>query len=482
MQKRKSERYIISIFLFISVISFFVCFNCNYKNKELLYLLPLGFGVISIIFFDNYKDITNNISKFIIQSLYFIRLSILPLLYSFNIEFQLFEGKASIDENFNLACKLMIYEFLAVQCMMYFYKHNIITLKVKRIHIKNGIDISKGLIICLTAYLVFIAIIFPQYKENFKSILSLTDVDFTVAFETVKYSVGSWGRILKTLFSIGFQIFRILFPAFLIRQLYELNPKNKCITLVMIGTCILQFSFLTSTFAEAIVSCLAIILYYIHLYPDRRGKTFLFLGVSTLGMIIIYFSIRYLVKTNVGMYSKDNGAVTYAAQIINAYFTGIDNVSAIFNIEKGHAYEAFIAGIKGAIPFNSTLFGARGNKLQYYFNSANKSYGQIPPTIGAGYYYFGILASPIISVLFVYFSLKYYEYSEKLGDSLKYIATIFCSIVFALGTVMYSPSITLSWFFSWGIPMILLTIFTGKDSINTFKGEHCEKSIEKYNG
>ena len=50
----------------------------------------------------------------------------------------------------------------------------------------------------------------------------------------------------------------------------------------------------------------------------------------------------------------------------------------------------------------------------------------------------------------------------KINKSIKYISEIFCSITFALGTVMYSPSITLAWFFSWGIPMLILTSFTGE--------------------
>lgn len=150
----------------------------------------------------------------------------------------------------------------------------------------------------------------------------------------------------------------------------------------------------------------------------------------------------------------------YAAQIINAYFTGIDNVAATFNIPSGYARETFRAGLLGAIPFNSTLFGNRGKKFQYYYNLYNNAYGQIPPTIGTGYYYFGAFLSPVISGLFVILSMRYYKKSEHMEASLRYVAVVFCSIVFALGTVMYSPSITLSWYFSWGIPMLLLTLFT----------------------
>ena len=65
-------------------------------------------------------------------------------------------------------------------------------------------------------------------------------------------------------------------------------------------------------------------------------------------------------------------------------------------------------------------------------------------------------------MLFVKLSLVYYDKAQKTDKSIKYIAEIFCSIIFALGTVMYSPSITLAWFCGWGVPMLILTSFTGE--------------------
>lgn len=301
----------------------------------------------------------------------------------------------------------------------------------------------------------------PQYAESFKTILNLSDAEFTIAGDSIVYQIGTIGRIIKTLFSMSFQIIRILLPAYVIRAVCKKNASPKLAFAVLIVFCLLQFFFLTSTFAEAIVACLAIILYYLHLFPSKKKKIIMLIGISTIGIMIVYFAVRYFSK-NSSIYDKSSGPILYMAQIISAYFTGPDNVAAIFNVDKSFGKEAFKAGIIGAIPFNSTLFGDRGNKLQYYYNIYNRAYGQIPPTIGAGYYYFGFILAPIISILFVKLSLVYYDKAQKINKSIKYISEIFCSITFALGTVMYSPSITLAWFFSWGIPMLILTSFTGE--------------------
>ena len=160
------------------------------------------------------------------------------------------------------------------------------------------------------------------------------------------------------------------------------------------------------------------------------------------------------------MYSKNSGAMVYIAQIINAYFSGIDNVAAVFNVPSGYTAEALRADLVGAIPFNTTLFGNSGHKFQYFFNLYNRSYGQIPPSISTGYYYFGPILAPLFSGIFVYWSMKYSALANNTKASLKYIAYAFCSIVFALGACMYSPAITLQWFFSWGLIMIVITHFT----------------------
>lgn len=459
------EKYIFIIFQVISVLTVLVCIIKNdVQEKSFLAFLPLGFFTCSLIFYKNYFYIMENIPLLFIQGLYFVRLTILPLLYSFNTDMQLFEGSVSITNSFNHACLLMLYEFFAVQFVIYLYMHVVRHRKNRITSWYVPINITACIIIILALIILCITFVFPQYAINFKTIFKLSDAGFTLADESVGYTTGTIGRVIKTLYSMGFQILRVLFPAYIIHKLYKRNPENKWITFFLIVFCILQFMFLTSTFAEAIISCLAIILYYIVLYPKKKKNAFIFLCISTIGMVFLYFVVRYFVNTTTGLYHKDSGPIIYAAQIINAYFTGIDNVAATFNILDGNQGEAFSSDVIGAIPFNSTLFGGHGNKLQYFFNKSNHSYGQIPPTIGAGYYYFGTVLSPIISMLFVYMSLRYYEKSLKCDTSLKYIALIFSSMIFALGTVMYSPAITLSWYLGWGIPLIIITTFIYKQN------------------
>lgn len=314
-----------------------------------------------------------------------------------------------------------------------------------------------------------IALFLPQYGATFKNVFQLNEADFTVANKN-EYMIGSFGRVLRTLYSLSFQLIRILFPAYLMRKSFERKAKSKDTVLVLIVGCFLQFMFLTATFAEAIIACLTLILYYVHLYPYTRKKLFVFLISCTAGMFLLYFGIRYTVGNGGGLYSKDEGIIYYATEILNAYFTGVDNVAAMFNVPKELGKDALKADIIRSIPFNSTLFGDVGKTLQQYYNEANLAYGQIPPTIGCGFFYFGGFLAPIISVMFVVLGLRYNEIAERRKGSLRYVSSIYCSIVFSLGTVMCSWAITLQLYFSCGLFLLLITRYSRNSEKKVSRG------------
>lgn len=454
------------LYVALMIVAFFAVFvsaeRVDVPEKQRMFLLPLGYFLVSLLFAVNYKQLTVNIPKLIIQSMFFVRLVLIPLLYSFDPGRQLYEGKASVSGSFAEACLLMLYEYVAVQAVIFFYEHTRHRIREDKVHF-TSFDVCKVAVLCLGVYIAVIAIAFPDYTTPFRTILELDEVDFATSSRLEVLQIGSIGRILRTLFSLAVQLFRVLFPAYWIRVCYQRNA-GRVATLVMVLGCVLQFFFLTSTFAEAVITSLALIMYYLQLYPTKRRTTFGFLVLSTVGIIVLYFGVRFFVKgIGGGQYVKDEGFLAYSRQILNAYFGGVDNVAAIFNVPDGYEIEAMRAGLLGAIPFNSTLFGDIGNKLQHFYNEFNVSSGQIPPTIGSGYYFFGAALSPVLTMLFVYLSLRLHDVAKQRGASMRYVSTVFCSIAFALSAGMYSPDITLQWVVSWGVIMLIITRFTAKE-------------------
>lgn len=452
---------VVVFFRVTSFLAFILCLiNDLVDKKEVLFLIPLSFFLMTFLFKKNYQNITDNIPKLMILAMYWVRNVVLIAIYSFTSEYTLFEGSVSIDQYTFQASLLLVYEFFIANIVIYLFEHTRHKTK-KRITIKSSsFDLSNIAIIGIFCFILGISFLKPQYASSFKTILNLGDSEFTIAYLPNEYNVGSIARIFRTLYSLCFQIFRILFPAYLLLKIYKKKRDSVLVKPLLVLMCVAQLFFLTSTFAEAIVSCFTLILFYIKLYPEKQKKTFFMLFISSAGLIILYFTVRFFVNTGPGLYNKNEGISLYAGQIINAYFTGVDNVAAVFNVDRINIAEALKADLLGAIPFNNTFFGDIGKKLQYFYNYYNGAYGQIPPTIGAGYYYFGWFFSPIITALFINRSLHYNYLASSTTATLKYIPYIFCSVIFALGTVMYSPAITLQWFCSWGLIMMAITFFT----------------------
>ena len=431
------------------------------EGKETLVLLPLGYVLINTLFLINFLNIQRNVAKLLILTIAFIRLAILPMMYAFCTNLQLFEGRVSILPNFSTAVYLLLYEYLAIHLVIFFYNH--ISLHIPftlRLWFLPKRNYCGFILVCLSGYVILMAVLFPQVLDSFQTIFSLTEPGFTTAKSILVG--GELQKALFTAFSFCFAIIRMMLPVYLLYKIYCKNPRSSAVTWMLVIGCGVQFLMLTDTFAEALVVCLTLSMAYLYLYPKRIKRVYLTLGLFSVSMAILYFLIRFL-ALGAGMYNTGGSAVEHFAQIVNAYFTGIDNVSAALNIPAGFEWRTIKASLIGSLPFNTTLTSilhiTRTDKLQYYFNLYNMAQGQIPPTIGSGCYYFGFWLAPVLTSIFVYASLKYNEWAQQAFNVIRQASLQFCAIVFALGTGMYSDSITLAWFCMWGVPMLLISQF-----------------------
>ena len=76
-------------------------------EKKAVLFLPLGYMVVNLVFSFNFNQFYHNISKLLIFIMTFIRLVVLPGLYLFCINQQLFAGHAVVASGFGTAVYLM---------------------------------------------------------------------------------------------------------------------------------------------------------------------------------------------------------------------------------------------------------------------------------------------------------------------------------------------------------------------------------------
>lgn len=445
---------IITLFLFL----LFVDFS---SERFVLVLLPFGFLMILLLFYNSQIRNRSFICT-VLRVLAFLRMVILPLLWINNIDMQLMVSSVTLRTHYGAASFLMIYEYFCVELVL--------LLAYKRLPLQNQEAVNRQytkynnyfyrmLIIILLAFAVIIYLGIPEIRTSYKSIFSINMVEFTYD-RSVEITGGTIKRMLGTLFALDVQILRILLPSSILYSMYRQGKPKRMVFFLFLLLCLGQFLFLSSTYAEALVADMVVGYFYLTLYPDYRRKSLIILLASSAGGALLFFIFRFMVIGG-GYLSRTNGFIYYISQVVNAYFQGVDNVSATLNIPSGYEFEGVVASIIKAIPFNTTFFpGNNLQRLSVYFDLFNYAKGQIAPTIGVGYYCFGFILAPLFSVIFTYLAVLYERKAMNYLYDIKFVPYFFCSVVFALGVGAKSPSITLRWFLSWGVFLLIIMLFS----------------------
>ena len=438
------------IFGIVSIVDFIPEFY------RLISLLPLINCICYLILILAIGGKKQNIATTLIIPLTFIRYSIIPLLFVLSNYHSIFSLSREYI-NGDLAIILMIYENICVTLALILSNRTKYKNKIKFQKI-NKLTLSHTTYLLLLYCLVF-AVLFPE-SMPFKSILEISENDF-ISRDIEIYNVGTIQRILKTLFSTIFNVIRILLPVYIIHKLDKQSKSDITIISYTVFFVIIQFFFLTTTFAESIVASMVVLLTACSIRHNVSKRLLKVVPFFVMFIIVFYFYFRYTSENS--LYSKSGNFISYLSSLVNAYFTGIDNVVAIQNIPTSvNKIDIFQSSYQSTIPFNSTLFGPRGDSIQVVYNRYNHIGGQIPPTIGIGYYFYGFIFAPLFSFLQAFFAVKFSIIANNSKSILYYSAYIFISVCLSLGFSMYNEIISLSWCFGWGIPLYLIAYFSRK--------------------
>lgn len=403
-----------------------------------------------------------DVATLMILCLTFVRYCFLSLILFYGNFFA--ETSWSFTQDyFNDAVLLMIYESFVIFIAL-ILANEICLDKSKHYVVVERKKITNTIIVSLLLFIILIIIIYPDTLNLFNSIFQLNQLDFTQGTRINKADVGAIKRVLQTLFSVFFLVVRVFFPAYVLKWYSQRHNSSLVFVFLTLFFVAIQFFFITSTFAESIVCSLAILLCANRNNPNAGGKLVRISPVFVASVVFVYFYVRYLVSTSSpykSMYAGSN-IFEHVCALFNAYFTGPFNVAGSFMPVDENYWSIVYSTFVGTIPFNSTLFGARGSSLQPVYNMFNHSYGQIPSTIGDGLYFFNPIFSPVFSFALTFFAILLCRKAESTKSYWMYLAYTFASIVFALGIAMYNEHISLYWFNQCVVPLFLLAFVCEK--------------------
>lgn len=446
----------------ITIMSAFTCAaylwaNYDVERYALLYVLPLTFGGVSSVFFNTFSACKKNIGVLCVTILFYIRMVISPFLMALG-------GFPSIylsvsDPHVVSAIGLMAYECVAVFGTMSSILHSKRNSKTQELKLHKPHEVFRGITFCMVVFALSIWLALPQSRSLYKTIFSSGDIAFTtVSYSVSEETVGSLTRALLTLFKMVFDLLRLVLPMYALIMVYEKNQTSKWGVVLGFLFAFTQLLFITSTTARAVVSAFIVIYFTSRLF-EKYSRVITKIAIcGSICVVVLYFTVRFYVGSRYG-----ENIIVYVSNILNAYFSGVENVAAGLNTQPGHEFSTFFGSLYAAIPFNSSLFGLKVEKFQSLFNEWNHSYGQIPPMVTEGYYYFGAIFAPMMSCVCARFAVNYGSRYANTTSPWHLVPNLFIAIMSAVAIVMYNEEIILVWLTEWLIPMKILAKIADKE-------------------
>lgn len=450
------------IFILMIIISIFAelylltkipdSYNTGYT---FLFVLPITFICFLLITHSCWNEMPMNIGTTVLFALEFIRLVVSPTLVAMSNYYSVITYN-QVNNNF-MGITLLVYETfciafaLAIKSKCKYYNYQCIDNK----------DANRKMsFIVIFALIITIVICYfaPEILKNYRLITGVfTDDEFTnieQSYIVNKFSINMFKKIMLVSANYVLKIMRVLIPIYLMVQLKIHNFKfSKTISKFIV---ISPFLLVDGAIARSLYLTLLFLLIYNFLYGIDVKKLYFPLVFSFI-LVMVFFIARFKVLGFDNIYE-------YMADKSIDYFAGVNIIGASCNLPTGVEYRHhyFSLDLLRSIPFANTLFKLNpSDYVQIFFNKNNMMFGgQIPTTIGMGYYYFSFIFAPVYSVIFAIICKKNGKKAIEQNNPYYKLIYYYISFICALGIGMYNIEITLGTIVQIIFPIYIITRFS----------------------
>lgn len=477
--KRKDIIFIIYLLILLTTIlsSVLIVIKDQDSAFELIAILPIIFSLTLLINYNWFSKIISKSSVILLLSCYYIRMVIIPVIFAYSNYSSLV-----VNEDYLLyvsnAIFLAAYEFFIVISFLNIFiknKENINYINKDEIALRsmnnNNNDNNKQnkkntnkfvfYIVALTLIIVLIAIMkYPHFKYYFRFIFETDTNKVNMHYINYVHMRDMIPSVVYWLVLFFIDILQVMIPIILINSIknYHISNSKK----VFLSLIVILFSLLICTpeTARSVIISLALFLILIKIYPKQ--KKFLLLIVACLLVPAIFYGLF--------LKSGSDYSISEISKTLNAYFSGISNISVSFSIQNRPNIRLLFNDFLHSLPFvraffkNMTTSGVLFNNAFY---SKSGIHNQIMPMISQSLCYFGFILSPILSYLSVRMSFYFEDKYNRVNDIyIKYIELL-CVIFFAAAPILYNFTILVSTYLGVLVPCMFITKFG-------YKKKNCE--------
>lgn len=453
MIKVKNNDVIWLTFTFIAFAAVFVTL-LTYRPAEynFIWLLPLLFFIMSAICKDIYKKVPSNLAVSIILALLFCRVVVSPLLKSLVNDFS---GDIFLNAKINTSKAILLigYETIAIFVFLYF-KVNSDKSKADVVgknprNTKLGVKRYVRLVLVVLVALIVCIIIAPELLIMYHTVFDINDSKFT-HYEDA-YIIEKYGKTFIKKFALVtgrylFNLELLLIPAAIIIWLFEKKIRYR--KQISFLCCLIPLFFISGVIATSLIYIVILLILRNKLLKFGNGRVLFILAVASV-FVVLWWILRARLS--------NSSPLELLASYSDSYFSGVNVVSGTFNLPDGSGYKIkyFMYDFLKTFPYGNTLFNIDGASVSEFFNHYNRAQGQIPPTIGMGFYYFGLFA-PIYSLLFINFAYNAAKKFSSEQHPITYIRCLYCAIYLCMGVIMYNIEITMTNLFTVVLPMYII--------------------------
>ncbi|MBG9979952.1 hypothetical protein HZY91_00500 [Facklamia sp. DSM 111018] len=407
---------------------------------DLLWVLPLTYVTQFIISWLYFPHMKYKISVLLILALYYARMIIVPFAM-FLGNYSTYGIESVYGQDMGLAISLMSWEFMVITILF--------VLTTGKSGEENDEDISNGsvnnvfnipqyfkwAVICIILYIVLIMIGTPGlFQESFFLTTGRSEESYELLFsgEVSHNAFGlSFGSQLVTIAFTFFWILQAIYPPFLLAQIAnkvksQFN-RNILFLIVLGGTVLIS----TEGRAHSIECAIALLI-----SSSIALKNKFYINIKALILVITGIMIYGLMDKS-GVSGEGSQLYVEFSKMISAYFGGPHNVATAITMKNNeHNLTALniVSDILQRLPYLTIIFTKTfGGTTNIIFNNYFGGYylGQIIPSIGLGYAYFGFLFAPIIPSAAVMLSL---HFEKKASQN----ANVVLKNFYYLGVIMFA--------------------------------------------
>jgi hypothetical protein len=413
------------------------------QHYNFLYTLPLvylGSFLLVVIFV---RRIEYRISVFSVLAIYWVKMVVTPLIM-FLGSYSTFGVSELFSRYMNQAVLLMGWETVFIVLTSLVLGTNLFTRKPREKEGKFDIlqfgdesipqEFEVALWIIL-GYLVFVFLGLPGlFEETFFLIIGRLPNSYVITDHKI-YGLF-FGPQLVTISRTLIWIMQVILPPYLFLELSKFTKTNQQEKILFFSILGLTLIIATEGRAHSIESALAFLIAVTML---RRRIKINFTGLFA--VIITIAAIGLMVKSNV--FSPNSTLWSELSRIVTAYFSGPQNVAKAIAVASEsdqlgimRVFSDFLQQIPYLTKFFKPIFGGTTNTVfNLYFGG--KYLGQIIPSIGLGYSYFGFVLAPIVPSIALFFSIHFEKRALLMPDIVR-------KTMYYLGAIMMVRATSMS--------------------------------------